>query len=158
MGIRVIILLIVLGSIAHADPFDPPNAGEWVCPDGTLSAAILVAPETLTAIGGRDVSPYVSRWRVYANSASSSMLGEACYATTPVAKETSMPRPQPRHRQPDLFAPKNPPVPIAASERTKLLSLVSALLAEPIVRDFLLLSGSSRKLSSQGSRASEVCP
>ena len=41
-----------------------------------------------------------------------------------------MPRPQPRHRQPDLFAPKDPPVPIAASERTKLLPLVSALLSE----------------------------
>ena len=43
-----------------------------------------------------------------------------------------MPRPQPSHRQPDLFAPKDPPVPIAASERTKLLSLVSALLAETL--------------------------
>ena len=39
-----------------------------------------------------------------------------------------MPRPQPSHRQPDLFAPKDPPVPIAAAERTKLLPLVSALL------------------------------
>ena len=43
-----------------------------------------------------------------------------------------MPRPQPSHRQPDLFAPKEPPVPIAASERTKLLPLVSALLAETL--------------------------
>lgn len=43
-----------------------------------------------------------------------------------------MPRPQPSHRQPDLFAPKDPPVPIAASERTKLLRLVSALLAETL--------------------------
>jgi hypothetical protein len=42
-----------------------------------------------------------------------------------------MPRPQPSHRQPDLFAPKDPPVPIAASERTKLLPLV-ALLAETL--------------------------
>jgi hypothetical protein len=58
------------------------------------------------------------------------MPGKACCATIPVAKETSMPRPQPSHRQPDLFAPKDPPVPIAASERTKLLRLVSALLAE----------------------------
>ena len=43
-----------------------------------------------------------------------------------------MPRPQPSHRQPDLFALKDPPVPIAASERTKLLRLVSALLAETL--------------------------
>ena len=43
-----------------------------------------------------------------------------------------MPRQQPRHRQPDLFAPKDPPVPIAASERRKLLPLVSALLAETL--------------------------
>ena len=43
-----------------------------------------------------------------------------------------MPLPQPRHRQPDLFAPKDPPVPIAASERTKLLPLVSALLAKTL--------------------------
>ena len=60
------------------------------------------------------------------------MPGKACCATTPVAMETSMPRPQPSHRQPDLFAPKEPPVPIAASERTKLLPLVSALLAETL--------------------------
>lgn len=43
-----------------------------------------------------------------------------------------MPRPQPSRRQPDLFAPKEPPVPIAASERTKLLPLVSALLTETL--------------------------
>jgi hypothetical protein len=43
-----------------------------------------------------------------------------------------MPRPQPSHRQPDLFSPKDPPVPIAASDRAKLLSLVSALLAETL--------------------------
>jgi hypothetical protein len=43
-----------------------------------------------------------------------------------------MPRPQPSHRQPDLFAPKDPPVPITASERTKLLPLVSALLTETL--------------------------
>ena len=43
-----------------------------------------------------------------------------------------MPRQQPRHRQPDLFAPKGPPVPIPASERRKLLPLVSALLAETL--------------------------
>jgi hypothetical protein len=35
-------------------------------------------------------------------------------------------------RQPDLFAPKDPPVPLAASERRKLLPLVSALLAETL--------------------------
>jgi hypothetical protein len=60
------------------------------------------------------------------------MPGKACCATTPVAKETSMPRQQPSHRQPDLFSPKDPPVPIAASERMKLLPLVSALLAETL--------------------------
>lgn len=43
-----------------------------------------------------------------------------------------MPRQQPRHRQPDLFAPKDPPVPIAAFEQRKLLPLVSALLAETL--------------------------
>ena len=43
-----------------------------------------------------------------------------------------MPRPQPSYRQPDLFAPKDPPLPIAASERTKLLPLVSTLLAETL--------------------------
>jgi hypothetical protein len=43
-----------------------------------------------------------------------------------------MPRPQPGHRQPNLFSPKNPPVPIAAFDRAKLLPLVSALLAETL--------------------------
>ena len=43
-----------------------------------------------------------------------------------------MPRPQPNHRQPDLFSPKEPPVPIAASERTRLLPLVSALFLETL--------------------------
>jgi len=43
-----------------------------------------------------------------------------------------MPRPQPGHRQPDLFWPKDPPVPIAAFDRGKLLPLVSALLAETL--------------------------
>lgn len=37
---------------------------------------------------------------------------------------------QARHRQSNLFAPKNPPVPMAAAERTKLLPLVSTLLSE----------------------------
>jgi hypothetical protein len=37
---------------------------------------------------------------------------------------------QPCHRQSDLFAPKSPPLPMAAAERTKLLPLVSALLSE----------------------------
>src|SRR3954467_11367604 len=60
------------------------------------------------------------------------MPGKACCATSPVAKETSMPRPQPSHRQPDLFWPKDPPVPIAAFDRAKLLPLVSALLAETL--------------------------
>jgi len=39
---------------------------------------------------------------------------------------------QPCQRQSDLFASKNPPVPMAASERTKLLLLVSALLSETL--------------------------
>jgi hypothetical protein len=39
---------------------------------------------------------------------------------------------QPCHRQSDLFAPEKPPVPMAASERTKLLPLVSALLSETV--------------------------
>jgi hypothetical protein len=43
-----------------------------------------------------------------------------------------MPRPQSSHRQPDLFSPKDPPVPIAAFDRVKLLPLVSALLAETL--------------------------
>jgi len=43
-----------------------------------------------------------------------------------------MPRSQPGHRQPDLFWPKDPPVPIAAFDRAKLLPLVSALLAETL--------------------------
>ena len=43
-----------------------------------------------------------------------------------------MPRPQPSHRQLDLFSPKDPPVPIAAFDRAKLLPLVSALLAETL--------------------------
>jgi hypothetical protein len=60
------------------------------------------------------------------------MLGKAWSATTPVAKETSMPRPQPSRRHPDLFASREPPVPIAASERTKLLALMSSLLVETL--------------------------
>jgi hypothetical protein len=60
------------------------------------------------------------------------MPGKAFYATIPVVKETSMPRPQPSYRQPDLFAPNDPPVPIAGSERTTLLLLVSILLAETL--------------------------
>ena len=43
-----------------------------------------------------------------------------------------MTHPQPSHRYPDLFAPKDPPVPMAASERTRLLPLVSALLTETL--------------------------
>jgi cell division septation protein DedD len=39
---------------------------------------------------------------------------------------------QPSHRQSDLFAPKDPPMPMAASERTRLLPLVSALLTETL--------------------------
>ena len=44
-----------------------------------------------------------------------------------------MTRPQPSNRYSDLFAPKDPPVPMAASERTRLLPLVSALLTETLV-------------------------
>ena len=43
-----------------------------------------------------------------------------------------MPHPQPGHRQPDLFSPKGPSVPMAAFDRVKLLPLVSALLAETL--------------------------
>ncbi len=43
-----------------------------------------------------------------------------------------MTRPQPSNRHSDLFAPKDPPVPMAASERTRLLPLVSALLTETL--------------------------
>jgi hypothetical protein len=53
-------------------------------------------------------------------------------ATTPVAKETSMSRPQPSHRYPDLFAPQPPQIPIKAADRTNLLPLVSALLTEAL--------------------------
>ncbi len=43
-----------------------------------------------------------------------------------------MPSPNPSRRHPDLFASGEPPVPIAASERTKLLALVSAILSETL--------------------------
>jgi hypothetical protein len=43
-----------------------------------------------------------------------------------------MPHPQSSHRQPDLFTLKDPPVPIAETDRTKLLPLVSALLTETL--------------------------
>jgi hypothetical protein len=43
-----------------------------------------------------------------------------------------MTHPQPSHHQSDLFAPKDPPVPMAASERIRLLPLVSALLTETL--------------------------
>ena len=43
-----------------------------------------------------------------------------------------MTHPRPSHRQSDLFAPKAPPVPMAATERTRLLPLVSALLTETL--------------------------
>jgi hypothetical protein len=60
------------------------------------------------------------------------VAGQAWSATTPAAKETSMPRPQPSRRHPNLFASHEPPVPIAASERTKLLALMSSLLVETL--------------------------
>jgi hypothetical protein len=53
----------------------------------------------------------------------------------PRREETSMPRQQPRHRLPDLFVPKDPPMPMAASEQTKLLPQVSALLSETLAED-----------------------
>ena len=43
-----------------------------------------------------------------------------------------MRHPQPSHRQSDLFALKAPRVPMAATERTKLSRLVSALLTETL--------------------------
>ena len=44
-----------------------------------------------------------------------------------------MPRPRPRGRHPDLFAPENPRAPMTAAERRKeLLALVSALLTEAL--------------------------
>ena len=45
-----------------------------------------------------------------------------------------MPRPRPRDRHPDLFAPESPRLPVAAAERrTELLALVSALLTQALV-------------------------
>jgi hypothetical protein len=41
-----------------------------------------------------------------------------------------MPRRQRNQRQSDLFVPRTPLVPMTASERAKLLPLVSALLSE----------------------------
>lgn len=38
----------------------------------------------------------------------------------------------PRHRQPDLFAPDDPPVPLAAIDLERLMPLLSALLTEAI--------------------------
>ena len=55
-------------------------------------------------------------WRVCVNSALSLMLGKAWSATTPVAKETSMPRPQPSRRHPDLFASPRVDISVRANE------------------------------------------
>lgn len=44
-----------------------------------------------------------------------------------------MRHPRSGHRQPDLFSPQDPPLPIAAFDQAKLLPLVSALLAETLV-------------------------
>ena len=47
-----------------------------------------------------------------------------------------MPRPRARNRQSDLFSPECPKVPMAAAEqRTELLALMSALLAETLAAD-----------------------
>ncbi len=46
-----------------------------------------------------------------------------------------MPRPRPSDRQPDLFAPESPQMPIAAGERAELLALVGALLTEALAAD-----------------------
>ena len=44
-----------------------------------------------------------------------------------------MPRPRPRDRHPDLFAPESPPLPAAAAERRmELLALLGALLVEAV--------------------------
>jgi hypothetical protein len=58
------------------------------------------------------------------------MPGKACCATIPVVKETSMPRPQPSHRQPDLFA-----LTASADRRVRAddaVAAVSILLAETL--------------------------
>ena len=54
-----------------------------------------------------------------------------------------MPRPRLRDRQPDLFAPKAPQVPIAAAERrTELLALVGALLMQALATGLVVVEAS----------------
>ena len=54
-----------------------------------------------------------------------------------------MPRPRPRDRHPDLFAPEAPQVPIAAVERrTELLALVSALLTQALATGLVVVEAS----------------
>ena len=62
------------------------------------------------------------------------MPAKARCATTLVAQEqeTSMPRPRPSDRHPDLFAPESPRPPTVAAGRTELLALVAALLTEAL--------------------------
>src|SRR5690242_21586450 len=63
-------------------------------------------------------------------------------------QETSMPRPHPRDRHPDLFAPESPPLPAAAAERRiELLALVSALLVEAVDRKSTRLISSHMSIS-----------
>ena len=54
-----------------------------------------------------------------------------------------MPRPRPRDRHPDLFAPETPQVPMAAAERrTELLALVGALLTQALAASTVAMEAS----------------
>ena len=54
-----------------------------------------------------------------------------------------MPRPRPRVRHPDLFAPEIPQVPMAAAERrTELLALVGALLTQALIANTVAMEAS----------------
>ncbi len=54
-----------------------------------------------------------------------------------------MPRPRPRVRHPDLFAPEIPQVPMAAAERrTELLALVGALLTQALAAGLVVVEAS----------------
>lgn len=55
-----------------------------------------------------------------------------------------MPRPRPRNRHPDLFAPEIPQVPMAAAERrTELLALVGALLMQALAAGSVVVEASN---------------
>jgi hypothetical protein len=96
-------------------------------PDGTLAHLPMWMTQDRAAAMSVTEFPRL-RWRVFVNFVSSSMPVYPRFATSPVA--TSMHRPQSRHHHPDLFALKEPQIPIAAADRTKLLPLISALLIE----------------------------